>query len=272
MGFGESKYTQSQCLSLQILAINTLEILKDIIASLPMRLPKHFLRVTKSNCHQQEESFYTRNGIRLPIPDNLKSLLVDDWENVTKNLTLVPLPHDCPITQILRDYLEQQTSKLAETDPENDILDEIVHGMREYFDKSIGRILLYRFERKQYLDLAMRMEGKQPEAHKPNAINIPNQSVESADAEGKEQPTDKDVMDITGKGPADVYGAEHLARLIVSMPELIGQTSMDVQAINRLRDELQKLTQFLSKNAGKYFAPEYEAPTSEYVNAAKMGF
>lgn len=41
------------------------------------------------------------------------------------------------------------------------------------------------------------------------------------------------------------------------MPELIAQTNMDLQATNRLREELSKLTLWLSKHSEKYFPTRY---------------
>ncbi len=90
------------------------------------------------------------------------------------------------------------------------------------------------------------------------------------------------------KSPIDTYGAEHLCRLlgmssavltffascvraltlddIVSLPELIAQTNMDQQSVNRLRDELAKLTHWLGKNMTKYFVSEYETPSADYAD------
>jgi mortality factor 4-like protein 1 len=53
------------------------------------------------------------------------------------------------------------------------------------------------------------------------------------------------------------------------MPELIAQTNMDNQAINRLREELAKITMWLGRNSAKYFNTEYEAPSQEYVDKAR---
>ena len=79
------------------------------------------------------------------MPDNLKSLLVDDWENVTKNQQLVPLPHAHPVDKILDDYLaHERPNRGPEGSAQWEILDEVVAGLREYFDKCLGRILLYR--------------------------------------------------------------------------------------------------------------------------------
>lgn len=54
-------------------------------------------------------------------------------------------------------------------------------GVKEYFEKCLGRILLYRFEREQYFDIRQQWESGTKEWE--------------------------------GKGAGDVYGAEHLCRL-----------------------------------------------------------
>lgn len=114
------------------------------------------------------------------MPDNLKALLVDDWEYITKNLQVVPLPAKVPVNKILEMYMEDEKAK--RTSPaEVDVLEEIVAGIREYFDKSLGRLLLYRFEREQYHILRKKWENG--------------------------------VEGYVDKGPCDIYGAEHLARL-----------------------------------------------------------
>lgn len=128
----------------------------------------------------QEDSFYSRPSVRIVMPDNLKSLLVDDWENVTKNQQVVALPAKASVNQILDDYFNEEKPKRA-TSADLDVLEEVITGIREYFDKSLDKILLYRFEREQYRSLRSKWE---------------NGSGNFAD-----------------KGPLDIYGAEHLTRL-----------------------------------------------------------
>ena len=129
----------------------------------------------------QEESFLSRAAVRIPVSDHLKALLVDDWEEVTKNLSLVPLPSEHPVTEILANYLEEEKAKRRVGSAEYDLLEEVVAGVKEYFNRCLGRILLYRFEREQYFEISKLWdEGR----------------------EGWE-----------GKGASDAYGAEHLTRL-----------------------------------------------------------
>lgn len=92
----------------------------------------------------QEEAFHARPSVKLIIPDVIKALLVDDWENVTKNTQLVPLPHPKPVTKILEDYSTYEMPKRPAGSSHADILEETLSGLKEYFDKSLGRILLYK--------------------------------------------------------------------------------------------------------------------------------
>ncbi|MCJ1309062.1 Esa1p-associated factor [Agyrium rufum] len=188
---------------------------------------------------QQEDAFHSRPSIRIPIPDALKAILVDDWENVTKNLLLVPLPSKTPVNAVMDAYFDEEKGKRRYGSAEADLLEEVVAGVKEYFEKALGRILLYKFERNQYYEWKKKWEGGDSE--------------------------------LEGKNAGDVYGAEHLARLFVSLPELIAQTNMDQQAVNRLKEELTKLTLWLTKNEKKFFTAAYESPASDYAEkAAKM--
>lgn len=184
------------------------------------------------------------------MPDNLKSLLVDDWENVTKNQQVVALPAKSSVNQVLDDYLKEEKPKRTGT-VDIDVLEEVIMGVRDYFDKCLDKILLYRFEREQYRVLRKKWE------------------TETAD-----------------KGPLDIYGAEHLTRLfgmcswhffrfyvltsiLATMPELLAQTNMDLQSTNRLREELSKFTIWLSKNSDQYFATRYMTASNEYIEKSR---
>lgn len=130
---------------------------------------------------QQEEAFQSKRAVRILMPDRLKSLLVDDWENITKNLQLVQLPSNEPAGTILDKYQFYALSTGHKSSTERDILDEVIAGLKEYFNKSLGRLLLYRFEREQFYDILARVE----------------------------KPTDE----LAGKTLAEIYGGEHLLRL-----------------------------------------------------------
>ncbi|KFH48740.1 Chromatin modification-related protein-like protein [Hapsidospora chrysogenum ATCC 11550] len=186
---------------------------------------------------EQEDSFHNKPMINLPVPDHIQAMLVDDWENITKNNQLVPLPHEKPVTRVLDDYLNYERPSRPEGSSSLDILEEVIAGLREYFEKALSKILLYRFERHQYMDMRKLWDNNDDQSQYKNVC--------------------------------DVYGAEHLARLIVSLPELLAQTNMDQQSVSRLREEMGKFTMWLGKNCETYFVSEYETPSQEYVDKAR---
>ncbi|KAF3905804.1 hypothetical protein AA313_de0205353 [Arthrobotrys entomopaga] len=171
----------------------------------------------------KEEDFIKRHEIKINVPEIVKSLLVDDWENVTKNGTLVKLPREITVNQFLADFVENTQHKY--TGSQKEVYDEIIAGLRSYFDKCLGTMLLYRFERDQYNEI-------------------------------KKQHPDTDMCDL--------YGTEHLLRLFVTMPELIAHTNMDSQAVNSLREHLDEIMMFISRNHEKYILSEYEQPSPSY--------
>jgi hypothetical protein len=100
--------------------------------------------LTQAVAANQEASFLARPSVKLIIPDHIKAILVDDWENVTKNQQLVPLPAAYPVNKILDEYLEYEKPRRQPGSAEADILEEVIAGLKEYFEKCLGRILLYR--------------------------------------------------------------------------------------------------------------------------------
>ena len=247
---------------------------------------------------EQRELYLSRPAIRIPLNDSLKRLLVDDWENVTKNLLLIPIPHPKPISQLLADYEAVERPRRPEYSAGWEILDEIVSGLKEYFDNALGRMLLYRFERLQYLEIYCRINGEDFEhiAHetgtgsaskaakkglhrgKAKPPNTGGSQEDDGGADGDEgdgipkRPCVAKDPDILHKTPSELYGVEHLCRLFCSMPEMIAQTNMDTQSVNRLREELSRLTHFISRRAETYFVKAYIDPGPEYHRRAQVSY
>jgi MRG len=101
----------------------------------------------------QEEAFYARPSIHFAVPDMIKGYLVDDWENVTKSLTLVELPSKAPVNWVLDTYFHEEKGKRRLGSADADRLVEIIGGMKLYFEKMLGKTLLYKFERGQYAEV-----------------------------------------------------------------------------------------------------------------------
>ena len=105
---------------------------------------------------------------------------------------------------------------------------EVNEGMRTYFNQSLGSILLYKYARKQFRDLKETAAGK-----------------------------DKPLVEL--------YGAEHLLRLFVKLPELLAQCKMQREHMQVLVSKLMELLKFIQANKAKYFVTQYESATDEYL-------
>ncbi|KKY20852.1 putative histone acetylase complex subunit [Phaeomoniella chlamydospora] len=207
-----------------------------------------------------EDHFMGKPMINMYIPDTIKGYLVDDWEYVTKNYQLVPLPAKYPVNWIMDEYFDQEKVNRRLGSPEAQFLEEVRIGIKEWFKRALGKTLLYRFEREQYSDV-------------------------SAWWEDVTDPNDKWY----GRGVGDCYGVEHLCRLLgissfrsssqlftntsffplqVKIPEYISHTNMDAQSINTMRKELDQFMSWLARNAPEFMCKEYTQATQEYIERA----
>ncbi|KAJ2592499.1 Esa1p-associated factor [Coemansia sp. RSA 1804] len=174
--------------------------------------------------------------IKLPIPNALKAQLVDDWERVTKDKLLVPLPRNPTVAQMLAQYQEHRRTikdkdkRRSGKRDDDEVVDEIVDGLRIYFDKALGNILLYRFERYQYKQMREKYPGKQA---------------------------------------SEIYGPEHLLRLFVQLPNMVAHTSMDDDAVQLIKENMADILKYMHKASKSLFVDEYENASPAYVAIAK---
>jgi len=164
-----------------------------------------------------------REQLRLPHGAKLK--LIEDWEHISRERKLVPLPRTPPISTILEEFL---AAKARRTSHER-LYGEVCDGVRAYFNQALPSILLYKFEKKQHRELKEKSGGGSAE-------------------------------------PVSIYGAEHLLRLFVKMPELLARCAIPREHVTVLISKLSELLKFLMNNKAKYFAAEYQCPDELYLN------
>nr|XP_017184983.2 protein MRG1-like isoform X3 [Malus domestica] len=156
--------------------------------------------------------------VKIQIPSTLRKQLVDDWEFVSQQDKLVILPRSPTVDDILQKYLDYRTKKDGKvTDP----VGEILKGIRCYFDRALPVMLLYKKERKQYVETV--------------------------------------VGDVS---PSTIYGAEHLLRLFVKLPELLAYVNIEEETQSRLQQKLLDFLKFMQKNQSTFFLSAYDVPKS----------
>ncbi|KAI8868251.1 MRG-domain-containing protein [Ramicandelaber brevisporus] len=189
---------------------------------------------------EKEVDYISKPEIRLPLAVSLKSRLVDEWEQITKNQRLHKLPRVPSVNMILDAYKHHKQSQrnkmstlpagITDDTPfdkiksrQDEIVSEVLDGLRQYFNAALGTVLLYRNERQQYSEILISHRGKQM---------------------------------------ADIYGAEHLLRLFVQLPAFLVHTALEEDAVELLRAHLNDLMTYIQKRSNTLFASEYDpAPT-----------
>jgi len=80
-----------------------------------------------------------RQELKIPIPEVLKVILVDDWEAVTRHGQLVSLPRFPCVDDILTEF-KDYVLELPEADAPSDIeerLPSVLIGLKQYFDACV---------------------------------------------------------------------------------------------------------------------------------------
>jgi len=160
---------------------------------------------------ENDEEISAKVQMNIVLPSSLKKQLVSDWEYITKDNLLVPLPRTPTVKVLLQQYLEEVGGE-----HKKDTIQEVVQGIQAYFDKALANILLYKEERDQCDEL------------------LQNSVV-----------------------PSDVYGAEHLLRLFIKLPELLPYKSMEEATVRGLEKRIAEVTTWLQRNEATLFVLEY---------------
>ncbi|KAF8337333.1 MRG-domain-containing protein [Cantharellus anzutake] len=192
--------------------------------------------------------------LKLTIPETIKVILVNDWEFVTKNNQLVTLPRKPCVRDLLEEFKQYATSQMHPS-TKIDLLPTLLAGLQTYFDRSLGSMLLYRYERPQYAQTR------------------------------KQYITGQHVNPGEEKEMSQVYGAEHLCRLFgelrypqavcsadlsaVKLPDMVAHTSMDEVSINILRDFVNDFMKWLVTQHDRVFLKTYNYPGPHYHNVAR---
>ncbi|KIY66911.1 MRG-domain-containing protein [Cylindrobasidium torrendii FP15055 ss-10] len=200
---------------------------------------KNVQRGTKRG-HEDDSNNSRAPAMKLTVPEPLKAQLVDDWESVTKELSVVKIPRKPNVQTILEDFEKYAVENKPESLREPELLTHtVVNGIQVYFDRCLGSQLLYKFERIQYSEVRHNY--------------ITGQHVDSAA-----------IPEMSG-----LYGAEHLLRLLVTLPQLVAQAGLDHESTMLLQDYVKELLLWMSEHRKELFLEEYEQRSAQYQNVSR---
>ncbi|KAH0584372.1 hypothetical protein H2248_009911 [Termitomyces sp. 'cryptogamus'] len=206
---------------------------------------------------RDEDDSNRKPELKLNLPEILKVILVDDWEAVTKNQQLVTLPRDPTVVALLDEFAAYivKTKPAHLRDPLL-LIPSIISGLIVYFDRSLGANLLYRFERPQFAEVR------------------------------RQYKTGQQVIIGQEKEPSAVYGAEHLLRMLVSLPGMIASSSLDADSVILVRDYVNELLgwviflfrvlvlmisvfSWMARERSRIFQASYEQTSIQYQNISR---
>lgn len=185
-------------------------------------------RARITNPIDSDENYISRVDVKITIPDDLKQWLIDDWDQVTRQKQLVPIPRKKNIKEILDEYIKSRSTH-SDDGLKPGVVQEVSDGIQEYFNVMLGTQLLYKFERTQYGDVLT------------EHMNLPM---------------------------SHLYGAEHLLRLFVKLGSALSFSSLDEKSVQFVVTHIQDFLEYLSKNADSLFTTDYETATPEYHRRA----
>ncbi|XP_043847142.1 mortality factor 4-like protein 1 [Dromiciops gliroides] len=160
-----------------------------------------------------------RAELKVQIPAELKPLLVQDWELVTKQRRLFALPAAKSVDAILEQYVAQRKARGLGDNLEY-AAEELAGGIRVYFNVMLGTQLLYEHERPQY----NRLLAEHPDV-----------------------------------AASSLYGAPHLLRLFVRIGAMLACAPFDDKSLALLFGYLQDFLQYLAQDPPAFFdASEYK--------------
>ncbi|XP_024906188.1 mortality factor 4-like protein 1, partial [Pteropus alecto] len=157
------------------------------------------------------------------------SVMFSTIKQSQKHCYLFYLPAKKNVDSILEDYANYKKSR-GNTDNKEYAVNEVVAGIKEYFNVMLGTQLLYKFERPQYAEIL---------ADHPDAPM------------------------------SQVYGAPHLLRLFVRIGAMLAYTPLDEKSLALLLNYLHDFLKYLAKNSATLFsASDYEVAPPEYHRKA----
>jgi len=108
---------------------------------------------------ETKDEYMAKVTFKIELPKILNSILVDDWDLITRQRKLCKQPSNVTVVNILETYYEKRCSENVEN---TETFKEFTSGVQFYFDNLLSPQLLYPGERQQYNEIIKKLSGKKP--------------------------------------------------------------------------------------------------------------
>ncbi|KAK6983859.1 MRG-domain-containing protein [Favolaschia claudopus] len=150
--------------------------------------------------------------MKLGFPQQLKYKLKNDEDTILNQRQLFELPRSMTVEKLLANFGNLIKSKSFLGAP-TELTATVISGIQTYFDSSLYKLLLYPAERPQYDSIRRKYVV---------GLDISEQKVMS-----------------------QIYGAEHLLRLITYLPHLVAYSTLDAGSTEIVQEYLNELLRFV---------------------------
>jgi len=206
--------------------------------------PKTFTKTTKSTSKPKakkssntvQDKSLNKNKrkfgqeIVIPLSDELKAALVDDFDYIGRQRKLLHVPSRYTVDDLINAYYEARKCIDGATEEQLLGAEEVCRGLKDYFNSTLGSQLLYKFERVQYADTL-----------KEN-IGIPM---------------------------AQLYGPVHLLRLLTKLGPMLSAANIDEESLDKLVAHVTDFIEYMQKHRETLFQiDDYGTATPEYHRRA----
>jgi len=163
---------------------------------------------------------------QIDLPEDLRHVLVNDWDLVVHQKHLVKIPAKVTVSNIIEQYVHHLDS--TDLSPaRKSSATEVIKGLGEYFNVSLGTQLLYSVEKLQY-----------------------REDCESAGA----------------VQPADIYGSNHLLRLMVKVGSYLSCSNFQESGCKMIDEHIDDFLAYLDINRSMIFSSKnYQPASADYL-------
>jgi len=165
--------------------------------------------------------------LRVELSAGLKKELLVAMEKITREGYLATTPSSVPVSLVLRRWQDEAVVR-AKTAAQGESATACAAGLISYFNQTLRNSLLY-----------------------------PEESEQAETVLGSSSEKTQNVS------PSEVYGAEHLLRLFVKLPELVPVEDMDAAAMRAVTQKLQEVSRWMLKNLAANFTRDFFSVAGE---------
>ena len=99
---------------------------------------------------ETDKQYLAKVTFKIDLPKSLSTILVEDWDLVTRQRRFYKVPANVTIAHILDTY---KTKKVTENPRNDKVLKEFSKAIQSYFNEMLGSQLLYELEKPQYIEV-----------------------------------------------------------------------------------------------------------------------